>query len=181
MGRTKWAAGVAVGVVGAGVAVVGAVLWSTAGDNDDDGWFRVREIGPADAGGHPSRPDVQAGLAAAAAAAGPTPGSPHPAQEGALTDCVADWTGSGAADATRWRTLEAALTERGWRVRSRRGEPAPETSLTSGSWNLVVTNGGLLDTLSLVAPPSPPPPYAAIKPFPGTSGRSGGRPFRCRS
>lgn len=59
MGRTKWAAGVAagaVGLVGAGVAVVGGLLWSTAGDDTDDGWFRVRELGPADAGEAPRTP-----------------------------------------------------------------------------------------------------------------------------
>ncbi|WP_371678714.1 hypothetical protein [Streptomyces sp. NBC_01276] len=179
MGRTKWAAGAAagaVGLVGAGVAVVGGLLWSTAGDDTDDGWFRVREIGPADAGGgpsRPSRPEVQAGLAAAAAAAGLTPGTPHPAQEGSLTDCVADWTGSGPADATRWRTLEAALTERGWRVTSRRGGPAPGTSLENGSWNLVVTNGGLLDTLSLVALSATPPCEAAFRHDAETRGERG--------
>lgn len=172
MGRTKWAAGVAagaVGLVGAGVAVVGGLLWSTAGDDTDDGWFRVRELGPADAGGgapHPSRPsraEAQAGLADAAAAAGLTPGTPHPAQEGALADCVADWTGSGPADPSRWRSLEAALTERGWQVTSRRGAPAPSTSLKNGSWDLVVTNGGLLDTLSLVALSNTPPCEAAFQ------------------
>ncbi|MFB0630277.1 hypothetical protein [Streptomyces sp. AB3(2024)] len=56
MGRTKWVAGAAAGAVGAGVAVVGAVLWSTAGGGTDHGWFRVREIGPADAGGRALAP-----------------------------------------------------------------------------------------------------------------------------
>ncbi|MFD8293122.1 hypothetical protein ACFV2B_33505 [Streptomyces lavendulae] len=160
MGRTKWAAGVAagaVGLVGAGVAVAGGLLWSTAGDDTDHGWFRVREIGPAAAGGGPSRAEAQAGLADAAAAAGLTPGTPHPAQEGDLADCVADWTGSGPADPGRWRALEAALTERGWQVASRRRDPAPATSLKNGPWDLVVTNGGLLDTLSLVALSNTPP------------------------
>ncbi|MFE3766849.1 hypothetical protein ACFXPI_34415 [Streptomyces sp. NPDC059104] len=169
MGRTKWAAGAAAGAVGlggAGVAVVCGLLWSTAGDDTDHGWFRVREIGPVAAGGgpsHPSRAEAQAGLADAAAAAGLTPGTPHPAQEGDLADCVADWTGSGPADPGRWRTLEAALGERGWQVTSRRGGPAPATSLKNGPWDLVVTNGGLLNTLSLVALSTTPPCEAALR------------------
>ncbi|MFE2857633.1 hypothetical protein ACFXJO_41745 [Streptomyces lavendulae] len=166
MGGTKWAAGVAagvVGLVGAGVAVAGGLLWSTGGDDTDHGWFRVREIGPAAAGGGPSRAEAQAGLADAAAAAGLTPGTPRAAQEGDLADCVADWTGSGPADPGRWRALEAALTERGWQVASRRRDPAPATSLKNGPWDLVVTNGGLLDTLSLVALSNTPPCEEAFR------------------
>ncbi|MFG2393961.1 hypothetical protein ACGFYF_34425 [Streptomyces lavendulae] len=102
MGRTKWAAGVAagaVGLAGAGVVVAGGLLWPTAGDDTDHGWFRVRELGPAAAGGGPSRAEAQAGLTDAAAAAGLTPGPPPPRRRGPWP--TASPTGPARAPPTR--------------------------------------------------------------------------------
>ncbi|GGR94113.1 hypothetical protein Snoj_55280 [Streptomyces nojiriensis] len=143
-----WVALVGVGVLGVG----GAVL---ASDDEDglDGW--VREPAGAEVaarvGGDPSRGTVAAELAAAATAAGLTPGAPHPAEQGELADCIADWRGDGPADDGRLAALETALEERGWQVTARRGEPVGAVALKSGSWRLEFTNGGLVDTLSLVA------------------------------
>ncbi|MDX3532820.1 hypothetical protein PV721_00185 [Streptomyces sp. MB09-01] len=118
-----------------------------------DGWIREPAGAkvPARGGGDPSRGTVAAELAAAATAAGLTPGAASPAEEGELADCIADWTGDGPADDGRLAALETALEERGWQVTARQGGPAPTVALTSGSWRLQFTNGGLLDTLSLVA------------------------------
>ncbi|MFF3089726.1 hypothetical protein ACFVRB_32500 [Streptomyces nojiriensis] len=102
-------------------------------------------------GGDPSRGAVAAELAAAAAAAGLTPGAAQHAEEGELADCIADWTGDGPADDGRLAALETALEERGWQVTARQGGPAPAVALKSGSWRLRFSNGGLIDTLSLVA------------------------------
>ncbi|MFE5561263.1 hypothetical protein [Streptomyces sp. NPDC056544] len=157
MSRNKgWGVGAAVvgvavfaGVLGVG----GAVLASGDEDGLDGSW--VREPAGAEvvarAGGDPSRGTVTAELAAAAAAAGLAPGTPYPAEEGELADCIADWRGDGPADDGRLAALETALEERGWQVTARQGGPAPKVALKSGSWRLQFTNGGLLDTFSLVA------------------------------
>ncbi|MEU7727048.1 hypothetical protein AB0B78_17660 [Streptomyces sp. NPDC040724] len=144
------AAGVA---VLAGVLAVGGALLAPDEESDGGGWIREpagAEV-PARAGGDPSRDTVAAELAAAATAAGLTPGAASPAEEGELADCIADWIGDGPADDGRLAALESALEERGWQVTGRQGEPAAAVSLTSGSWRLRFTNGGLVDTLSLVA------------------------------
>ncbi|MER6449525.1 hypothetical protein [Streptomyces venezuelae] len=152
MGRSR---GLVVGAAVAGGVVLGvggAVLASGAEDGRD-GW--VREPAgvkvPARAGGDPSRGTVAAELAAAAGAAGLNPGAAPPPEEGELADCIADWWGDGPAEGGRLAALEAALGERGWRVTARRGEPVPAVALQSGSWRLEFTNGGLVDTLTLVA------------------------------
>ncbi|MFD3696657.1 hypothetical protein ACFWUZ_10970 [Streptomyces sp. NPDC058646] len=151
-GAAVWAAGAGVAVL-AGTLVVGGVVLVPADEDSGRGW--VREPAgtkvPARAGGDPSRGTVGAELAAAATAAGLTPGAASPAEEGELADCIADWTGDGPADDGRLAALESALEERGWQVTARHGEPAPAVALTSGSWRLEFTNGGLVDNLSLVA------------------------------
>ncbi|MFF4419603.1 hypothetical protein ACFY04_02205 [Streptomyces sp. NPDC001549] len=137
----------------AGVLGVGGAVLASAGEDGLDGWVREpagAEV-PARVGGDPSRGTVAAELAAAATAAGLTPGAAHPAEEGELADCIADWTGDGPADDGRLAALETALEERGWQVTARQGGPAPAVALKSGSWRLHFTNGGLVDTLSLVA------------------------------
>ncbi|WP_405830116.1 MULTISPECIES: hypothetical protein [unclassified Streptomyces] len=156
MGRTSsgaaWAAAAGVAAL-AGVLAVGGALLAPAEEGAGDGWIREPAGAkvPARAGGDPSRGTVAAELAAAAAAAGLTPGVASPAEEGELADCIADWTGDGPADDGRLAALETALEERGWQVTARQGDPVPAVALTSGSWRLRFTNGGLVDTLSLVA------------------------------
>lgn len=149
MGAAVVGVAVFAGVLGVG----GAVLASPEEDGLDGSW--VREPAGAEvaarAGGDPSRATVAAELAAAAAAAGLTPGAPYPAEQGELADCIADWTGDGPADDGRLAALETALEERGWQVTARRGGPAPGVALKSGPWRLHFTNGGLIDTLSLTA------------------------------
>lgn len=150
--------GAVVGAVGvavfAGVLGVGGALLGAGGEDGLDGSW-VRESAGAEvvarAGGDPARGTVAAELAAAAAAAGLAPGAQYPAEEGELADCIADWTGDGPADDGRLAALETALEERGWQVTARQGGPAPAVALKSGSWRLEFTNGGLVDTLSLVA------------------------------
>lgn len=145
--------GAVVGVVAlVGVLGVGGAVLASVEEDGLDGWAREpagAEV-PVRAGGDPSRGTVAAELAAAATAAGLTPGAAHPAEEGELADCIADWTGDGPADDGRLAALETALEERGWQVTARRG-PAGAVALKSGSWRLQFTNGGLVDTLSLVA------------------------------
>ncbi|WP_327360311.1 hypothetical protein [Streptomyces sp. NBC_01296] len=147
-----WAAAVGVAVV-VGTLVVGGVVLAAGDEVTGDGWVREPGAakGPARAGGDPSRGAVAAELAAAATAAGLTPGGATLAEQGELADCIADWSGDGPADETRLAALEAALVERGWRVTARHGEPVPAVALTSGSWRLEFTNGGLVETLCLVA------------------------------
>ncbi|MFD9354620.1 hypothetical protein [Streptomyces sp. NPDC060031] len=151
-GGVVWAAAAGVAAL-AGALVVGGVVLASAEEDGGDGW--VREPGggkaPARAGGGPLRGTVAAELAAAATAARLTPGAASVAEEGELADCIADWTGDGPADEGRLAALETALEERGWQVTARHGEPVPAVALTSGSWRLEVTNGGLVNNLSLVA------------------------------
>ncbi|WP_328790696.1 MULTISPECIES: hypothetical protein [unclassified Streptomyces] len=131
----------------------GALLGAEGEDGLDGSWVREpagAEV-PARAGGDPARGTVAAELAAAAAAAGLAPGAPYPAEEGELADCIADWRGDGPAADDRLAALETALEERGWQVTARQGGPAAAVALKSGSWRLHFTNGGLIDTLSLVA------------------------------
>ncbi|MBT2540098.1 hypothetical protein J7E99_05100 [Streptomyces sp. ISL-44] len=151
-GAAVWAAVAGVAAL-AGTLVVGGVVLASAEDDSRDGWVRepAGAKAPARAGGDPSRGTVAAELAAAATAAGLTPDAPSPAEEGELADCIADWTGDGPADDGRLAALETALVERGWQVTARHGEPVPAVALTSGSWRLEFTNGGLVDKLSLVA------------------------------
>ncbi|WP_327414017.1 hypothetical protein [Streptomyces sp. NBC_01233] len=159
MGRRRngaaWAAAAGVAALAGVLAVGGVVLASTEEDGWDggDGWVRepAGAKAPARAGGDPSRGTVEAELAAAATAAGLPPGAASPTEEGELADCIAAWMGGGPADDGRLAALETALEERGWQVAARRGEPVPAVALTSGSWRLKFTNGGLVDTLSLVA------------------------------
>ncbi|MGW7439393.1 hypothetical protein [Streptomyces sp. NPDC054849] len=147
-----WTAAAGVAAL-AGTLVAGGIVLASAEDDSGVGWVRepAGAKAPARAGKDPSRATVAAELAAAATAAGLTPGAAWPAEEGELADCIADWTGDGPADAGRLAALETALEERGWQVTARHGEPVPQVKLTSGSWRLRFTNGGLLDTLSLVA------------------------------
>ncbi|MBT2482321.1 hypothetical protein [Streptomyces sp. ISL-94] len=137
----------------AAILAVGGIVLASVGEDRGDGWVRELAGGktPARAGGEPSRGTVAAELAAAATAAGLIPGAASPAAEGELADCIVDWTGDGPADDGRMAALETALEERGWQVTARHGEPVPAVALTSGSWRLEFTNGGLVDTLSLVA------------------------------
>ncbi|MFJ6793635.1 hypothetical protein [Streptomyces sp. NPDC091268] len=154
-GRAGWAAAAAGGAVLAGALVTGGVVLARGQEEraGQDGWVRepAGTRAPARAGGDPAQGTVAAELAAAAGAAGLTPGPASPAETGELADCIADWTGEGPADEGRLAALETALEERGWRVTARRGEPVPAVALSSGSWRLEFTNGGLLDTFSLVA------------------------------
>lgn len=147
-----WAAAAGVAAL-AGTLAVGGVVLASAEEGSGDGWVRepAGVKAPGRPGGDPSRGTVAAELAAAASAAGLTPGAASPTEEGELADCIADWTGDGPADNGRLAALETALEERGWQVTARHGEPVPAVALTSGSWRLEFTNGGILDNLSLVA------------------------------
>ncbi|MFD3720804.1 hypothetical protein [Streptomyces sp. NPDC058674] len=151
-GGAVWVAAAGVVALAGALGAGGAVLASAEEDGGDE-WVRepAGAQAPARAGKDPSHGTVAAELAAAAAAAGLTPGAASPVEEGVLAGCIADWTGDGPADGARLAALETALEERGWRVTARLGEPAPAVALTSGSWRLRFTNGGLVDTLSLVA------------------------------
>ncbi|MDX2393468.1 hypothetical protein NJL88_26050 [Streptomyces sp. DK15] len=111
---------------------------------------------PARTGPDPAHAKVLAELAAATAAVGLPRDTSMPPTDGAIADCVADWTSTGPADEAHLAALEAALAERGWRVTGRRGDPIPATRLTSGTWTLELSNGGLLDILSLTATRSTP-------------------------
>ncbi|MFJ3928384.1 hypothetical protein [Streptomyces sp. NPDC090022] len=147
-----WAAAAGVAVL-AGTLAVGGVVLAAPDEDVRDGW--VREPGatkaPARPGGDPSSGEVAAELAAAATAAGLTPDAVPVTEDRDVADCIASWTGDGPADDTRLAALEAALEDRGWQITARHGEPVPAVALTSGSWRLEFTNGGLLHTLSLVA------------------------------
>ncbi|WP_314251220.1 hypothetical protein [Streptomyces sp. DSM 40907] len=156
-GRGLWGALVGVAVL-AGVLGVGGAVLASADEDGLDGWVREPAGAgvPARVGGDPSRGTVAAELAAAATDAGLTPGAAHRAEEGELADCIADWTGDGPADESRLAALETALEERGWQVMARQGGPVPAVALKSGSWRLRFTNGGLLNTFSLVATRSGP-------------------------
>lgn len=147
-----WAAAAGVAAL-AGTVVIGGVVLASAEEDTEDGWVREPAVAKAAAraGGDPSSGTVASELGAAATAAGLTPGTAPRAEEGELAGCIADWTGNGPADDGRLAALETALEERGWQVTARRGEPVPAVALTSGSWRLEFTNGGLVDTLSLVA------------------------------
>lgn len=151
-GRTVGVAAAAVTAL-AGSLVIGGILRTPADATHRAGWVREPADGraPARAGKDPSRGAVEAELAAAATAAGLTPGTASPAEEGDLADCLAHWSGNGPADDGRLAALESALGERGWHVTARRGEPVPAVALESGSWHLEFTNGGLLHNLSLTA------------------------------
>ncbi|MEU8778600.1 hypothetical protein [Streptomyces sp. NPDC048606] len=145
----------AAGVVMALGAVVafGTTLVSAPTPRDPMGWVPVEsavEV-PARTGKDAARDVVLAELTAATAAAGVGGGAPDPVPQGATADCVASWTGVGSADEAGTAALEAALEQRGWRVTARREGPVPGTRLDSGPWSLELGNGGLLDTLSLLA------------------------------
>ncbi|UQX00971.1 hypothetical protein [Streptomyces sp. RerS4] len=155
MNASRWAvvAGGVVLALAGGVALGGAALSSPPAPPDPMGWVPVEPVGgvPARTGRDAARGAVLAELTAATAASGVTDGAPLPAPQGATTDCVADWMGTGPADGARLAAVEAELTRRGWRVTGRRGDPVPETRFGSGPWTLTVGNGGLLNTLSLLA------------------------------
>ncbi|MEV7591939.1 hypothetical protein AB0O42_16765 [Streptomyces sp. NPDC089922] len=155
-GSRRGAQWVAAAAVVTTAVVVGAVLMTAPPDAYPaaDGW--VREPGAPESAprpsGDPSRAAVSAELTAAARTAGLTTGPVYPAAEADGTaDCLADWTGDGPADAARLAAVETALEERGWQVVARRGEPVPEVALHSGTWRLVLHNGGLLNTATLIA------------------------------
>ncbi|MFD3675348.1 hypothetical protein [Streptomyces sp. NPDC058613] len=150
--RAVWAA-VAGGAALAGTIVAGGVVLASAEEDLGDGWIRepAGAKTPALADRQPSQGEVMAELTAAATTAGLTSDTTSRAEEGELADCIAAWTGDGPAGDSHLIALETALNERGWQVTARRGEPVPAVALTSGSWRLEFTNGGLVDTLSLVA------------------------------
>ncbi|MCX5197029.1 hypothetical protein OOK31_24555 [Streptomyces sp. NBC_00249] len=145
MGRTGWAV-----VVLVAAAVTGVLAWDGLVPSEPAGeWVSVGEVS-ARAGADVPAGVVRDELGVVASGAGLAPGAGGP-EAGELVGCVADWTGNGPADAGQWAALEAGLTAKGWRVTARRGEPVPGTRLEEGPWTLEITNGGLLDTLSLYA------------------------------